>query len=247
MTGKTKPHYTDVLLPTAVRVWYRLHADGCRDLHPVQCAHDVIGMSPDWWEEDLETAVSLDRWANRTQIGGFTINQGWVHWALTHGVAPGQAFLVHIPEPIGSGEGDDYDEDWDYELLEIAPSSAAVTQRRWEQFLRKQQAYRELAMQSYQAGRHRLYSDTSAMYVRHSNYEPSGAAYGFPRGVTLSLCSARNEYVDYAGLHLDVWNMASGRDDKGDVDRAMAQLIAEACTRYPALSPQVIREMKVKH
>jgi hypothetical protein len=248
VTGRVKPHYTDVLLPTAVRVWYRLHADGCKDLHPVLCAHDVIGTAPEWWEEDLELAVSPGRWSYHTEVGGFAVHQNWIRWALRNGIAPGQAFLVHIPEPVCTGEGDDYDEDWSYELLEIAPASRSAARRRWEGFLRKQQMYRALATQSYHRAKKLIHKDTGSMYVRHTNYSSSSEYYGVPRGVQLRLCSTRREHIEHLGVQVDDgWCLASGRDDGGDRSRAMALLIEEACSRYPALSPRIIREMRVKH
>jgi hypothetical protein len=249
MTGRAKPHYTDVLLPTAVRVWYRLHADGCRDLHQVSCAHDSVGAAPEWWEEgDLETAVALNRLTCRVKVGGFEVHHPWLRWALRNGIAPGQAFLVGIPEPIYSGDGEDYDEEWEYVVLERAPSNSAAIQRRWEVFSHRLAMHRALAAASYFRGIHLVQADTGAMYLRHTNYRPSSDTYGFPRGVLLSLCTSRREHIDYLGYAVsDGYQLASGRDDRGGTDTAMARLIEVACERYPALSPQVIQSMRVRH
>jgi hypothetical protein len=246
VTGRAKPHYTDVLLPTAVRVWYRLHADGCRDLHPVPCAHDVVGTSPDWWEEDLELAVDPDHHLEAAWVGGFSVHSRWAYWALTQGIAPGQAFLVHIPEPVGDGQGEDYTEEWAYEVLERSPANAAVTHRRWASFLRKQQMYQALAEQAYYRAKQLLHKDTGSMYLRCTYYQPGYDYYGPPKGVQLSLCSSRKAFIDYLGVQLgDNWGLVSAQDDGGDRETALQRLIDKACPKYPALSPQLLREMRV--
>lgn len=211
------------------------------------CAQRAIGEMPDWWENDIESAVGLNPFDHEHDVGNLTIYMPWLAWAKENGIAPGQPFRLYVPEPSYDGWGEDATEDWEYKIERIVPWPARVFTECWMNFYRKLHARTELAARAYDEATLRVHRNTGAMYLYQSAYQPSCDAYGFPRGVLLRLCTRISEYIPYLDRETSGgWYLAEARDDRGDRDKALQQLIDDACARLPALSPSIIKEMEVK-
>lgn len=240
----------DILQPNHVRVWYRLHTRGCRDLEPVSCPHEVTGEAPGWWEDDLWSAVAPEP-TSACCVGGRSLYYPWLEWAQRSGIAPGQPFRVYVPEPKYSGVGEDFEEYWDYEIEQIVPWPRPVVARSWVRFWHKLNVRKELAAVGSAEALHIIYSNVSAMYLRQAAYDADHNTVGFPRGILLELhtrLSVPIKHLDAAASAGGYWcPLASARDDMGDFCTALQQLIEKACAKYPSLSPQLIKELPVRH
>lgn len=95
----------NIYCPSEVRVWFSMHPDHFReDLCLRERGRDRIGTPPEWFTDDPigRCEEVLDLYGSFRSVDS---GEGWVFterstlWALEHGIAPGQPFLVRISEP----------------------------------------------------------------------------------------------------------------------------------------------------
>lgn len=116
------PPLQDVYCPRVVFRWFRLVVEGSQ-LEFEDCSDDLVRFGTPWFmdEFDIESVLGIGR-------DGESIN-----WGLKNGVAPGQPFLLRIPQPHCSqtyyGE---YDEEWDYELVRVLPKKPLSAAKSWQ-------------------------------------------------------------------------------------------------------------------
>jgi hypothetical protein len=246
---KTKPPTpNNLFFPGEVHVWYRFHTNGCHDLVPVPYEAPVIGSPPDWWEEhggDLAEMLGLNVFDHYIELDGLSFRYAWLYWAVEHGIAPGQLFQVAIEEPQWhktSYEYDEWDIEWQSELLGTVPIAPAAAARRWGRFLRELGRRRTLALYQYNEDTLLIQRDTGAMYVRRHSYFRDGI-FG-QRRVSFEVRSARTHYSEPVGKYVQS-HWGSGEADAENEGHAWGQMVTTACNANKFLCPEVIGAMDV--
>ena len=256
MTRKNK-ELVDFFSTKSARVWYRLHANGGDDL----CAERVnafysrqggwqntyaVGRTPAWWESDLDL-ITGNYHGYREVIEGREFSTTWLQWALENGIAPGQPFLLGIDAPSTSVsyEGE-YDEEWDYDLVDIREWPRAYVLKQWERYFRKRDAARALGLRAQKELQAIVLKDVAALYL--VSYMSPGDQFDSGYGTRgwkhqLTLLSRRTYAVPYfSGLVSALQCTGYGSDLRAAYD----DLIEKACARIPQLSPELIRRMEVR-
>lgn len=265
------PSVSNVYGPTSVREWYRLQwGDSQYDLTPsaegqmpewkareIEWEDSQLGKSEaerqpppppvDWWPwwmddgPDLHDVLGVSVRSPRVMEFGQEWSEPWRHWALTHGIAPGQLFCVEYDEPEVSKSGYEvveYDIHWAGAVVEVIPIPPAVAARRWEHDRRRTAVARAQYEAMAHANADLLQRDVASMYLRCDFYI---AGWDTPRGVLYELQSKRH-------LHPRGQSCigTQGRSDKGDREEAMKDLIEQVCASNPYLSPALVKALPVR-
>ncbi len=235
------PPLHNVYTKESVYVWYRFIEDAL-DVEPDSCEQDSIGRMPLWMadNEDFDITIILD-----TRFR----DMRWATWAIEHGLAPGQPFLLRIDSPDYSSDywTGEVDVEWNYEFIRAMPCKPERTARSWERVLRNIDAFVK-ARDEYRAKLdHLRRTDTTAYCLRADSYWPS--KYGYddmtpPSGLSIYLCSKHQELPNpKPKLHLS-WavNLVSGEDDDGKWEVAFERLVENA--EKAGFDPAVVRAVK---
>lgn len=136
------PPMCDVYTSKAIYVWHKLVGRVCLDTE--ECGHYSVGRLPAWryWDESYSVHDMLTADTS-------SYEEVYIHWALEHGVAPGQPFLLRINEPeytrCGGYDGyDEFDVDWSYEFIRAVPWSRDKALRSWAAFTSNLEKYYEV-------------------------------------------------------------------------------------------------------
>lgn len=223
----------DIFRPESCRVWLRLD-DDCRgdlDLRRVRGQH--IGTPPDWFTEEcsesgLESAIH-PQW----HPDGGT----WAMFGLEMGICPGQPFLVEIDAPRWyrcSYEYDEWDVEWQWELLDREPRTSEKAARIWADFYVRRREILTAQRQASADRRLKAETDRAAMEVRmgvfwHRGFYDECAP---PDGISARLTSTHGD--------LGIQGRAHGDNAH---ERAMEELAIRASLALPHLTPQFIRSL----
>ncbi|WP_426751752.1 hypothetical protein [Myxococcus sp. Y35] len=198
-----------------------------------------VGAPPEWLAYELE-----DGWDNL--VGYPYRDEGRIAWALGHGIAPGQPFLVEVDPPHYSKHwtdcGYEYDTDYSSELIRVAPLPPEDAARRWEVWLwwaaldrdareRADAAQRATA----EAQRALALTDPSALYLTSDVYSTRGDWDYLPSGWRV--------YLNSAHLQLGSRVLVYGEDDGGDHAKAWAMLLERAAKVLPNVRPEYLRAL----
>lgn len=236
--------FLDVFTATWCRIWYRLDDDLSGDLDLARCAPHAVGSPPEW---------ILDAWSNAGHESTFQLgwrphpvdgyNVAWSEFAIERGICPGQPFLVHVEEPTWrktSWEYDEWDCDFEWEILERAPRDPAKAAKAWSRFFLRRAEDRRTIRRGLEDRKFLAETDVSAMYIRHDVYwhGPYGDGYP-PDGIIVELASRHH------GGH---W-LAQGRCHEARVDRtekAWKELEVQVALRLPHLDPGILRSLPTR-
>ena len=108
-------------------VWLRFDPDYL-DVDPGRADNRWIGRREDYFDRILAEVgweLILD-----TNLG-----PTWIDFLLTAGIAPGQPFLVHVRYSAQQNYWGEWNEDWDAEVVALAPWSAQRVRRAWDRAL----------------------------------------------------------------------------------------------------------------
>jgi hypothetical protein len=220
---------------------------------PPEWNKDEDSVQPGWWpwwlsDFDVESALGFSHGSSGDYIEeyGHRWHQPWRTWALLNGVAPGQLFCVAVETPSvhkSGWETIEYDVEWDGYLLEVAPISKAAALHRWEHDARAMARWRLAHMQVAAQNAAIVDSDIGRMYIAQHMYVPSrySDSWGVPTGRSLSLLTTHRLHPCAATCI-----NSSGRDDGGNFEVAMAELIENACKKNPRLTPDLLRSLEVR-
>jgi hypothetical protein len=227
-------------------LWCRLVPDHA-DLYLEEL--DVLqeGNSPPWMVDDssfcLQDVVTPD--SRYERVDGLELRCGWTRWALEHGVAPGQPFLLRVHATEGSssfnGETTEYDSWNDWELLRVRPWPARKVLRSWTRWLadrvhgaRMAEAHRPRRFEQAQLG-----PGDGCFEVHGQPYfapgQNSSDDMEMPLGYRLSLRYRNRGWWE---------TLATGSSDSGSQEEAVRALLAN-CVRLPylRLSPEEIQAL----
>ncbi|WNZ59859.1 hypothetical protein QEG98_28055 [Myxococcus sp. MxC21-1] len=200
-----------------------------------------VGTPPEWLTYELEQ----DGWDNLVDYPYRETAR--VGWALAHGIAPGQPFLVEVDPPVHSKHwtdcGYEYDTDYSSELVRVAPLPPEDVARRWEVWLwwaaleRASRERADAAREAREAAQHALaLADPSALYLTSDIYfGPQDSIDYMPSGLRIYLNSAHLQLVSSV--------LVSGEDDRGDRTKALAMLLERAATVLPNVRPDYLRAL----
>ena len=222
-----------------VFVWMKLDVNGpCLDVFPATAW--AVGFAPKWWEDEvamggIESPIST-RWTSSHD--GYS--DMWIHFGLHFGVAPKQPFLVHVKEPRyyrSSYEYDEWDVEWDWDLVKAVPLSPEKAARRWEASIAAVRAERDAMTEARRALMKKAAEDTSAMFLKTDVYwtryydEQSP-----PDGTICRLYSSHGNWIQ----------LAEGRSDNGH-EKALDNLVSTAMKKFPHLEESTIRSLPRKY
>lgn len=132
------PPGVDIFTEDGIYEWYRLvdSKDYLGQLELQSVAHKVLGGPPDWWVDEDQAMLGWELGLGSPNTEEMTS----VWWAMEHGVAPGQAFLLHLPPPkvYKSYEGEidvGYDVEYDPRVVRVLPIKSP--RRAWDGFFRR--------------------------------------------------------------------------------------------------------------
>jgi hypothetical protein len=235
------PPLCNVYTKESVYVWYRFIEDAI-DVEPDSCEQDSIGRMPLWMadNEDFDIDIILNT--------SFR-DMRWATWAIEHGLAPGQPFLLRIDSPDYSSDywSGEVDVKWNYAVLRAMPCKPERAARSWERVVRNINAF-ITARDEYRAKLDTLRrTDTTAYCLKTDSYWPS--KYGYddmtpPSGLRIYLCSKHSQ-LPQQGVKLttcDAVNLVSGEDDDGKWEVAFERLVVNA--EKAGFDPAVVRAVK---
>lgn len=216
-------------------VWYRLVLCG-GDLSPESCSLDSRGRIPKWSESgdmDLEEILGVE----------WHLGERWLRWALEQGVAPGQPFLVRIAEPRYyrcSYEYDEWDCEWDAEVVRVMPRRPDQSLRAWTRALQEAQRYRVFRDEQARKLMHRRITNHRAFVIQTDHYY----AHGYydeipPDGIIVRLCSKNAK--DYSPYPL-----AEGRDNDGRYEVAFRDLLKQVQKQYPQIPIEAVLDVNTR-
>lgn len=251
----TVPDLVDVAHPEAdAFVWYALEYEG-EDLEPFECARQSFGRMYEGTTYELHEGGMLDMmigigWKHEDSGEGWSFTSSWLYFALTHGIAPGQPFLVRHGKPdhytTHTQEGTEHDVDFDSEVVRVLPWSAARVLRRWAKFLHIMKQDRESYRQSMRDLRRLRATDVDAMFLQHSIYPTSRqSSWEIPGGKCIALCS---NHTRCQALSKFAWHeLLQVRNEAGNRDEAMAALLLKVRTELPHLDVDTIKALPVRY
>lgn len=181
--------YPVTFCSAGVRIWVRLTPDNHgEDLSTVVRITHTIGKPAEWWTDDMyEDGGNYDlieqvmgtSWTNDESGLGWSFTTQMHHWALTHGIAPGQPFLLEIDEPTWDCDYfGECDMDVSGGIVEIEQWPHERVLRAWQGWLKQRENYRERARKGMRELIKKRETDKNAMYISHFCYEGSGYGYG---------------------------------------------------------------------
>jgi hypothetical protein len=161
--GSFIPPFVDVMIPGGpAYVWLTLSFDG-EDLAFEEWGEETWGEPPEVPPPPDSDPHDLDRFRSIIQFGRPSLMHEWLQalisdigwpdifdiprcggewcvmsWALEAGLAPDQPFLVRIDVPYSyrsSWEYDEWDEDYNYEIIFAQPLPKEETAKRWVELL----------------------------------------------------------------------------------------------------------------
>jgi hypothetical protein len=227
---------TNVYTKDDAYVWLRLVVDGL-DLDVEDYADGSIGDEPEWWEMVTESGWDSILGSSWEHSGPFEFPTRWLSWALEHGICPGQPFLAWVGTPRtykSSYEYDEWDIEFEGEVLFALPKKPEHVRKSWERALKRLAECRTAVLLSKQAQKHLTANDRATMVLEHDSYwHDSYCDQSPPNAVIVRV---RNK----GGV------LAEGRDDKGDSKVAMDRLIERLAVTHPHLEPDFIRGLKVR-
>ena len=241
--GRKRTDLVDFATQGATWTWHRLAFDSFDALETVMCNYEAhLAYRYAICSEEQAENAGWPLWAAETDISNsldVSWSDGkwrWVYWALEHGVAPGQPFLVWTGQPEGHYcySSNEYDEEYSGELISVRPLPLHLALKRWEHLLRRVVVSRALWDAHRAEHRSLVERNTAKMYVQQFLYGESN--YGPPKSVGYRLetrCSPP-------------YTLVEARSDAGNRDEAMAKLVLEACERYPRLSPEILLQIEVR-
>ncbi len=204
-----------------------------------------LGKPPEWLREEVAQQglgdfveaslgipwLGLGRWAR-------------MRWAMRHGIAPGQPFLVEVdpPEHTSSStpDGTEWDTRYSGEVLAVMPLPPEEVARRWEVWTaaRLEEQRREAHECAIRQARRILTlelanEDVRTLFLRLTPYVAwRQGSWEWPKGRRIHLCS----------LHGGV-ELLQAESDVGDVDAVLAQLERLAAAKLPHLPPGLITRL----
>ena len=210
-------------------LWFELCLDGF-ELYPEHIEHQVLGEPSEALAGEVDCVGWIDMWESDLPL---STEGRYLHWALTHGVAPDQPFLLRFGEPTyyaggwAGSEPIDPDVDYDVELVHVGPLHVDVGVERWRKTLRKMgEAKRWHAMRKRELHLARV-TRVEDMYVESTSYFVPGQSWcemEMPRGERLRLVSKYRPSDGYGGGYA---HLAYGESHEGDLGKAWVAL-AEA-------------------
>lgn len=234
------PDLVDLYVPEGPAfIWLRWSLRGW-DLELVAAGREQVGAEPEWLRHERKydgfDGIVGRPWLltaeTELRIGGF-------HIAARRGLAPGQPFLVRIDPPHvyrTSIEYDEWDVDWTWEIVRVVAWTLEQSGRSWAQATTRAAERREQHAQEMMALREKRRTDVTAMYILRDRYWPGGyCEMTPPRGIIARLSTQHGHH----------W-LGDGRDDGGDWEKALAQLVEHARTELPHLVEEQIRALPVR-
>lgn len=226
------PDLIDVYYPggDAFR-WFTLeNGSGCWDMELVDAAEETVGELDSRIESEVEQMgwedlLDIDNWHQTDEYRGRSWRSGKMHWALEHGLAPGQPFLVRFGKPEYSAPSyydGEVDVTYDVEFVRALPLDPLVASERWllclEQWIEDRDA--SIAADAHWAHRHQ--TEVEWMRLHCQTY---GGGYGLGSiGVRYSIVSEIT--ADDGYLHRQTLLCESS--DRGDNTEAKAKLFEKA-------------------
>jgi hypothetical protein len=202
------------------------------DLDLQECSTDGIGVRPDWLDREISD-VGLDGIIHYDDFKYCDDAYGgsWVYWGIHNGIGPGQPFCVEIYPPhyyrVG-GECDEWDCEWTWDIVHVMARKPLSAARSWTRHFEGAQRGIERLGRAKERVRKKRDADPSALFLRGFSYfAPGQSSYDdmeMPRGVGVDLCST---HTSEGGLQLLSQVIASGRDDNGNKDKALDELIKQ--------------------
>lgn len=219
----------------SARVWlcfaFGNHFDA-NDWDIVECATHSLGKRPEWIDEEL--GFSGWDFILETYPEDFRPK-----WALAHGIAPCQPFLVELQPPRYStdyyGESD---VDFEWELIRIEPLDTRYAALRWDADIRVTALDKIEREARGTALRQKVESDTRYMVIRWDVY---GSI--LDRGVYVEVISLYNENSPYRKNGYRPLVRADSRE--GNHDQAWAKLEEQVQRHLPALSLDKLRALPI--
>lgn len=231
----------------AIFVWFKLVYDGTSDLDPQECGTDCIGGPPEWTdhEDDLSLGTVMSPAWTHTTVGGHDFPDQWLRWGLENGIAPGQPFLVRIGRPHYykcSYEYEEYDCEWDVEVVRTMPRSQRQALRAWAAVLPNIQRYYALFLERRDRLRHLQDTDVAAFSLQAEHYNSQGYydEMSPPSGLRLYLCSYHSSMWSLGQLGprhpRHPHRLVSGEDKNGDYEKAFRDLLRNLKKYRPAIN-----------
>lgn len=129
------PPMVDVFFDDVVYVWGRFMQTGYRGDFELELYDGAsIGEMPEWFSDYSEWIDNL--------VDGYRLGLSTMTFALEHGIAPGQPFLLEVGPPHSykcSWEYDEWDTEYSIELVRVIPRDAKKAARSWSRALEIQQ------------------------------------------------------------------------------------------------------------
>lgn len=239
-----RTEHVDIYSQDFCRVWLLAVYEGRDDLEPRSASRYCIGSVPDWYgNEDIDIIIG-PQWKTEESGEGWVFASTWFNWLLRRGLAPGQAFLLHIDAPTyyrTSWEYDEWDADWHCEILQCEPWSPETATNSWERVNTRRLKYKQTAVSRMRELNRLRKTDTSAMYLVQDRYYAHGYHEDmWPDGAIVKLCT-RHTSVEGTGKH-GHFDLLQGRDDNGNFDKALKAL-ERAAMEHLQLPATVLEEL----
>lgn len=239
------PPMVDVYLPDQIYLWVKFRVD-CIDLEPESCAVESMGRLEPIFEYEMDNGGVEGLLYYLAPHG----DRRWMKWALEHGIAPGQPFLIWVGKPhhysTWTDCGTEYDTDIDVGVVRVLPNTPRRAARSWERALKliaefetardaERKRVRDLELRSIDA----MFIVADA-YWAHGHYDEMTP----PGGVSYMIMS---DHSKIPTLQKRGWGwggqIATARDDDGNHEVALQRLIVAARAVVPALDEETIRKM----
>ena len=234
--------YNTFTLNKEARIWFYFLPDGV-DLEIEECGED-IGTRPEWIEFETDHMSWQDIILHGCGLSSYV--RSMTYFALTHGIAPKQAFLVHFKEPEFQTHCTDYgadsDMEYDCEIVQIEPLARKLALRRWSRELKEVLADRAKMAENQAILETKQKSEIESMYIRFDSYYTQGYyEMSPPDGSIVSLCTKRtglgNPPYPYSLNHVLVSGRAPRQED------AWKDLVKNVKAFLPKLTEKRLRKL----
>lgn len=127
------PDLVDADCPQMVYRWVRGEVRGCQVV-PQPCGQELLLLTDDnkipWWSNaiDIEDLIGSSRGL---------YGSSFMNWMLEEGLAPGQPFLIAIPEPDRGCYYGEYEEEWSFDVVRKMSHALDKAARSWSRCIQR--------------------------------------------------------------------------------------------------------------
>lgn len=236
--GRRRPApLVDIFTPEWIYIW--LVVDGWNF---EEAGEETVGVCPEWYQRD----VIESGWDSI--LGATSWSSGWSRellWCFEEGIAPGQPFQVFLPQPRWyrcSYEYEEYDCEYEPEIVRLAPMHPSLVLKKLAQAVADEKSDREYMAKRNAELDFLRRTQVKDMHLHVDVYFGRGQSSWddmcMPSGIRYNLCSTASlDKTRYS------CNLVSGEDDDGSHEVALNNLVKNAIERLPGLAEETIRAL----